>query len=242
MSFNKKLVISGCGIKAISHFSREFEASIKHADIVLSLVNEPIVKEWIDKNSKKHVLLNDIYFDDEDRGVIYKNISDRIVSYLEQYDYVCTAFYGHPTVYCAPGLAAIAKLDKIGVDTEILPGISAQDSMFADLRVDPGEGGCFSVDATDLVKYERIFDTRSNVIVWQISMLGNKGVKQKCNQKSLFVLQSYLERFYSKKQSVYLYEASIYPNMKSHIRKLTLAELGSSQVSTITSLYIPPIK
>ena len=44
----KKLIITGSGIKSLSHLTVESQAAIEQADIVLYLLNEPILAQWVD--------------------------------------------------------------------------------------------------------------------------------------------------------------------------------------------------
>ena len=48
----KKLALVGSGIKSLSHFTTEFKTYTTQADKVLYLVNDPITKQWIQRNSK----------------------------------------------------------------------------------------------------------------------------------------------------------------------------------------------
>jgi len=238
---NKQLSLVGTGIKTLSHLTKEAEAHIKQADIVLSLVNEPVMMEWIGKYSKKNINLDKIYFDSKERKDSYTNITEYILKILKDYSFVCVVFYGHPTVFASPGLDAINKAGALGVNTFILPAMSAEDCMFADLKINPGDCGCFSVEATDLVLHDRAFDRNSHLIIWQVAMIGNFGHLKKVNQKAINFLKHQLLDRYPEGHEIYLYEASIYPGMSSRILKVILADLDKQKFTTITSLYIPPL-
>ena len=238
---NKKLSLVGTGIKTLSHLTKEAEAHIKQADIVLSLVNEPVMMEWIEKYSKKNINLDKIYFNSKERKDSYSNITEFILKALNEYDFVCTVFYGHPTVFASPGVEAIKKADDLGVETFILPGISAEDCMFADLKINPGDCGCFSVEAMDLILYNRNFDKNSHLIIWQVAMIGNIGHSKGVNKEAVKILNEHLLDIYPKNHSVYLYEASIYPGMRCRTLKVELVNLSLQEFTTITSLYIPPL-
>ena len=86
---NAKLSLVGSGIKTISHLTKETESHIISADIVLYLINEPVLEEWIRKKSKESFDLEGLYFSNELRRNCYNSIRDKILEYTEQYNFVC---------------------------------------------------------------------------------------------------------------------------------------------------------
>jgi hypothetical protein len=54
---------------------------------------------------------------------------------------LCVALYGHPGVFACVGHEAIERARAEGIDAQMLPGISAEDCLFAELGVDPAVGG-----------------------------------------------------------------------------------------------------
>jgi len=237
----KRLSLVGTGIKTISHLTKESEAHIKQADIVLSLVNEPVMMEWIEKYSKKNINLDKVYFGHQKRREAYSEITDYIINKLSEHDFICIVFYGHPTVFSSPGLDAIKRAEKLGVNTSVLSAISAEDCLFSDLKINPGDCGCFSVEATDLILFNRRFDSNSHLIIWQVGMIGNYGHEKPVNTELVDILRDHLLLFYPENHPVYLYEASLYPGMESNITKADVGQLSEQKYTTITSLYIPPL-
>lgn len=239
---SKQLSLIGSGIKIIAHLTKEAEAHIKKADIVLYLVNEPVMSSWICNQAKKALDLSGLYFSKQDRIDSYQLIIQEIFSVLEQNDFVCIVFYGHPTVYAYPGLEAIKQAKNIGIQTKILPAISAEDCLLADLGIDPGSCGCYSVEATDLLIYQRQPEISSHLIIWQVGILGNLGHQEKVNSKALKHFVKYLLEIYSANHMVTLYEASIYPGVECKIVQFPLKEFCNQNLSKISTLYIPPEK
>ncbi|OAX34568.1 hypothetical protein K503DRAFT_832959 [Rhizopogon vinicolor AM-OR11-026] len=62
--------------------------------------------------------------------------------------HVLGVFYGHPGVFVSPSHRAIAVARQEGYKARMLPGISAEDFMFADLEFDPAYSGCRTCEAT----------------------------------------------------------------------------------------------
>jgi len=57
----------------------------------------------------------------------------------------------------------------------MLPGISAEDCLFADLGIDPSFMGCQTVEATDLLLRNRPLITSGHVLIWQVGVVGDPG-------------------------------------------------------------------
>jgi len=240
----KKLVITGFGIKFLSHLTTESKAYISKADKVLYLVNEPLTKEWIKKNTCQHEELDNIYFSHEKRVDSYKAITKKIIDELNVYDFVCVVIYGHPSVFAQPGLdAAIKTSAELNIETIILPAISAVDCLYADLMVDPGEQGCFSVDATELLLFDKVFDPTCHLVLWQLGMIGNLGLpSEDVSLENLNLLVDKLLESYEPDHVVKLYEAAMYPGMEPTISTFSLKDLSEQRINNISTLYVPPRK
>ena len=243
-SFPKSLVILGSGIKTISHLTTESIPYIEKSDIVLYLVNEPILKEWITKYSQKSMSLDDIYFSTRKRIEAYKKISEFVCEQLDVYDRVCFVLYGHPTTFAEPGLAAATSVGKTRTDTEviILPGVSALDCLLCDLRLDPSVRGCFSVEANELLLYNKRLDKSVHNIVWQVGMIGNIGAPTyTLNRECLDFLKEYLLEVYDESHILILYEASIFPFKPHKEKRFELKNISKQEFTPLSTIYIPPV-
>jgi hypothetical protein len=123
----------------------------------------------------------------------------------------------------------------------MLPGISAEDCLFADLGVDPGILGCQSYEATDFFANGRRIDPTSSVILWQIGVVGDATFKRNGYDLSAFpLLVERLLQYYPPTHLVYLYEAAILPGCEPTIWPVELRSLGQVPLSPGFTLYIPP--
>ena len=151
-------------------------------------------------------------------------------------------FYGHPTVFAQPAIDAAIKAKQKGYYIKVLPGISAEDCLFADLLIDPSSSGCHSFDATDFLIRERRADPSSHLILWQVGIIGVLKQKRKHNNtKGAIILLNYLKNTYPENHMITLYEAAIYPHFDPKIKKLKLKNLPTAKFSSISTLYIPPL-
>lgn len=232
-----KLIVCGSGIKSISHFTEETKYIIKNSDKVLYLVNEQNLKSWIQRESKEAESLEDLYFSSDKRIDAYRKITNYIVSEYNKGKMLCVLFYGHPTVFAESALNAVKIIKALNGNATILPGISTLDCLFSDLEIDPGNKGCFTIDATELLLYERDIDINAHVILWQVANIGMHNINQTSKMQ---VLSEYLAKFYHHDHIAYLYEAAQIPMQKPRIEKITLKDLVDSKINSTTTLYITP--
>jgi uncharacterized protein YabN with tetrapyrrole methylase and pyrophosphatase domain len=233
-----KLFVVGSGIKSISHISQETKVIIQQSDKVLYLLNEDSLKEWVKRESKASQSLEPIYFSSSKRIDAYQNITNYIIEQHSKYKSLCVIFYGHPTVYAQSALSAVKEIREKDGEAYILPAISFLDCLFSDLEIDPGEHGCFTIDATELLIYERVLDKYSHVIISQISSLGQHDVEL---TSKIEILYNYLKDFYEDDTQICLYEAAQLPTIKPVIKWITLHELIDCQLNQKITLYIPPV-
>lgn len=237
------LILVGSGIKALSHLSKEANTYIQHADKVLYLTNEPVTEEWILKNSKEAESLDDIYFNHKKRKDSYKSITEHILRNLRLGKHVCVVMYGHPCFYAKSGMDAVIQAQAEGYEAFILPAISTEDCLFADLQIDPATYGCQSYDATDFLIYQNEFSVNAHLLLFQVNSIGSVGqAKFHENTDSLKILVDYLTKFYPANHSVLLYSAAQYPGMKSKTRTFELQNLTKAKILNTETLYIPPIQ
>lgn len=236
------LIVVGSGIKFISHLTTEAKAHIESADKVLYLVNEPAMKEWLQRTNANAESLDDLYTKHPLRIDSYAAITAYILDCLKKPQHVCVVIYGHPCVFALPALEAAKKARQAGYCAKILPGISSEDCLFADLMIDPASHGCLSLEATDVLIYQRTIDPSCHVVLWQVSVIGLlQHAKDHDNARGLAVLQTYLLRYYPGDHSCTLYSAAIYPGLEPSITSFLLQDLATMSISRTATLYIPPL-
>jgi uncharacterized protein YabN with tetrapyrrole methylase and pyrophosphatase domain len=239
MSVN--LTIVGVGIKFFAHLTKEAEAYIRESTKLLYLVNEPASKEWLKRNNSSAESLDEIYQKFPQRKLNYIAITEYIIKCVEKFNDVCVVLYGHPCVFATPALEAVKQIKNNGGDAVILPGISAEDCLFADLLIDPGTSGCQSFEATDFLLYQRKFDTSSHLILWQIGVVGTLGLTNDFNnQLYLDVMTEYLKKFYPSKHQVTLYQAAQLPGLLPEIQTCEIEQLSALELTPLSTLYVPP--
>ena len=237
------LTIVGSGIQAVRQFTLESKQAVEQADKVLYLVSDPVSEIWVKKINPKSESLMNYYVGGKYRPDIYKEITQSILEYVREGLNVCLVLYGHPGVF-AHNISheSINQARNEGFNAHMLPGISSEDCLFADLGIDPGTHGCQSFEATDFLLTRRKFDTTCHLILWQIGTVGDSTFNPgRDNRPSLRVLVDFLETYYRPDHEVFIYEASEYAICKPIIQHLALSNLvESAYIDYGSTLYIPP--
>ena len=235
------LTVVGTGIQVGGHTTAEAKAAIEHAEEVLYLVTDSVASTWIESLNRNARSLETLYRPGERRSESYERIVEEIARSVRRGADVCVAFYGHPGVLVNPGQEAVRRVRSEGFSARMLPGVSAEDCLFADLGVDPGRVGCQSYEATDFLIRRRVPDPTAALILWQISVLGTVHTAVAPDTSRLPILVEHLQRFYAADHEVILYEASPYVVCGPLLQHVALSELGTAEIAPMTTLYIPPV-
>jgi len=236
------LVAVGTGIRTVGQMTVEAIAWIRDADKVLYVVGDPIGEALIHElNPDGAESLATLYGEGKPRLQTYEEMVERILACVREGNVTCVACYGHPGVFVYPSHHAIRRARAEGFEARMLPGVSAEDCLFADLGVDPGVQGCQSYEATDFLANNRQVDPTSSVVLWQIGVVGDATFRALGYDQSAFpLLLERLLRIYPPGHTVYLYEAAIAPGCEATIMPVTLQMLGYAPKSAGQTLYIPP--
>ena len=233
------LTVVGVGIKFLSHLTTEARVHIEQSNKVLYLVNNPAMEDWLLQVNETSEPLNNLYKKYSLREDCYSAITQYILEKIKQNLHTCVVLYGHPTIFAKPALDAAKLTKEAGYPTKILPGISSEDCLFADLMIDPATSGCQSYEATDFLIHRRKFDNTSHLILWQVDVIGELGHTPD-NKRGIPILIDRLKCFYPSDHIIILYEASQFPHFKPKITSVTLSALANATILPITTLYIPP--
>ena len=236
------LVIVGTGISVAGQVTIEARAHMEQADKLLYLVADPATQYWVRNLNPSAESLDRFYGENKKRLETYQAMVDRILAVVREGGRVCVAFYGHPGVFVYPSHQAITSARAEGFDAHMLPGVSAEDCLFADLGVDPGTKGCQSFEATDFLVHRRRHDPHVALILWQIAVIGDFDYRtdRMFNRTGVQVLVEVLGEHYSGDHEVVIYEAAQYPVCQPVIERVQLADLPDSSITGISTLYVPP--
>ncbi|TRY33143.1 SAM-dependent methyltransferase [Aliiglaciecola sp. M165] len=235
------LVVVGTGITVSGQMTLISESVIKNADIVLAVVTQSAHINLQMLNPNTHCLRHH-YEQGKSRVITYQKMKQRIIDEVKAGKRVVAAFYGHPGVFVNPSHKAIVELNEAGYEAEMLPGISAEDCLIADLGLDPSHYGCQSYEATQFLLRQYTIDPYMMQIIWQIGSIGDFTYnKEKAEHPGLNVLRDRLLQSYPCDHEVIVYEASTIPVAKPRIEKVLLRNLGTVIPKGISTLVVPSL-
>jgi len=157
--------------------------------------------------------------------------------------HVCGAFYGHPGVFAWPTHKAIEVARSEGFAAHMEPGVSAEDCLYADLGIDPGNYGCQHYEASQVMFYRCKLDTSAYVALWQVGVAGDQSLTRFSTGAAYRqVLVEVLARDYGLDHEVILYQAVTLPMSRHRAQRLPLRSLPAATIDAHATLIIPPAK
>jgi len=236
------LVVVGTGIRTAGQLTTEAIAWIREADKVLYVVADHIAENVIRRlNPEGAESMEHFYQEGQPRMDTYRKMVDRLVASVHAGHLTVAAFYGHPGIFAYSSHAAIRQLRKEGYEAKMLPGISAEDCLFADLGLDPSTYGCQSYEATSLLVRRRKVDPGCSLILWQIGVFGNHTYRAEgYDLPGLPLLVEHLLQFYPEDHEVCVYEAAVFPECQPRMDWIPLRRLTEVALNVATTLFIPP--
>jgi uncharacterized protein YabN with tetrapyrrole methylase and pyrophosphatase domain len=236
---NGSLTVVGTGISFGVQLTPQARVAIERADEVFYLLAEPTAEGWFRSlNANSHPLRHH-YATGRPRRETYARMVDEILAAVRSGRNVCAAFYGHPGVFAAPAHESVRRAREEGFTAIMLPAISAEDCLFADLGLDPGERGCQSYEATDFLMRRREFDPSVPLILWQVALIGVADAPVAPAVNAFKVLVDYLLETYDPSHVVVIYEGSPYPVGPPNIREFTLGDVSRAELSGVSTLVVP---
>jgi precorrin-6B methylase 1 len=244
LSKQGKLICVGTGMRMAGQVTPLAQSYIETADVVVSAVPNIFTRKWIQGIAKEFICVLDHYddcdVDGKSRRDTYRRMADTILAQVRAGKTVCAAFYGHPGIFACISHIAIKDARAEGYSAEMLPGISAEDCLVADLGLDPGRTGMQSMETTQFMIYERKIDPTAMFVLWQPALAGELSLKRfETTEARIQVLVDKLARDYPLDHNVILYEAATSPLEKTRIDTIKLRDLPTTPMVTATTLVIP---
>ncbi|MDT8341043.1 MAG: SAM-dependent methyltransferase [Longimicrobiales bacterium] len=240
------LVVAGVGMTFLSHLTAEVRGEIEGADDVFLVVANPAMADWV-RRANPRVTPLDMYREQEpglDSAAEWQRQIDvaieRTLAPARTGRRVCVVLDGHPAVSVDPVHRLVGQAEREGIPTRFLPGISAEDCLFADLAIDPARDGCQSFEATDFLLRRRPFSESSGLLLRQIGLIGEFMLLGRRNDHGLHVLTDTLLERYPATHPVVLYEAALLPVGGARLERIALADLPGAGVTDFSTLYVPP--
>ncbi len=232
-------MVVGSGITSVSQLTLESVAWIEAADVVCYVLADPLTERWIQNRARSWEDLAALHRTDVPRIDTYRAMSAHLVDLARTGQLVVAVFYGHPGVFTSPTHWAIAAARAEGIEARMLPAVSAEDCLFADLGIDPGDGACQSFEATDMLIRGRVPAADAHLIVWQVGVVGR--MQLTTGGSHVDALVDYLTRFYPADHLVTHYQAAQSIISAPTIQTVPLRDLPTLPLSVTSTLYVPPV-
>jgi hypothetical protein len=237
------LVVVGTGITGINQTTLEALAAIDNAERLFYIANDRVTEAWLRSRNASAATLSDLYAKGKPRQTTYGQMAARVVLAVEAGASVCLAIYGHPGIFVQFSHVAVTHLRRRGYAARMLPGVSADGCLFADLGFNPGDHGVQSFEATDFLLHRRRFDPTSDLLLWQVGVLGEADfqVTRTRRPERLQTLVDALRRFYPIAHRVTLYRSNTFPGSGPAIKRVALGRLSGLRISPIVTMHVPPL-
>lgn len=239
-----ELTIIGSGIETIG-FTTNDQNLIEAADKVFYCVADPATVVWLKALRPDAYDLYVLYDDSKVRYITYMQMTEALLYYVRQGKKVLGIYYGHPGIFVLSSHRAIKIARREGFRATMRAGISALDTLCADLGVDPSQPGMQTFEATDMLIRSRVPDTSLHVVLWQVGLVGELGYRRSGYiNRNFSVLVEYLQDYYGKDYPVTNYIGSRYPGIEPTTDVYTLEQLHSPEIQTkvtgISTFYLAP--
>jgi Tetrapyrrole (Corrin/Porphyrin) Methylases len=208
---------------------------------VLFVVSDPTTATWLRTVNPNTRSLDTLYRPGVPRRLIYTEMVDEILAAVRSGASVCAVFYGHPGVFVMPSHEAIERARAEGFPARMLPAVSAEDCLFADLGVDPGDRGWQSYEATDFLLRGYQLDPTAAVVLWQVDGIGKLDWNLEPEPRGLRVLAERLLELYPAEHEAFFYRASVHPIVAPTIERVRLDEIQTLAAAPAPTLYLPPL-
>jgi uncharacterized protein YabN with tetrapyrrole methylase and pyrophosphatase domain len=236
------LTVVGTGIRTVGQLTLEAIAWMRAADSLLYGVGDPVAEAVAKSlNPTGAVSLTDYYEEGRHRIYAYEAMVEHILRCVRAGDTTVAAFYGHPGVFAYPSHESIRRARSEGFTARMLPAVSSEDCLFADLGVDPAVGGCQSYEATDFLLSGPHIEPSSQLILWQVGTLGDWTYRrQQYDTSAMPLLVHRLAQFHPLSHPVTVYEAAVWPGTQPMISQIPLYTLPEFPITAAMTLYVPP--
>jgi hypothetical protein len=237
------LTVVGTGYNVAGHVTAEARSRLVAARRVFYLMTDPASTSWLSTLNPAAESLHDCYRVGEPGLEACERMVERILAPVREGFDVCAAFYGHPAIFVPPGLESLRRARLEGHTASMLPAVSFEDCLYADLGVDPGVSGRAMYEATDFLVRPRRLDPTAALILLQVGAVGVTSFSEgdRPNRAALPFLQELLARWYPRDHTVAVYRITQLPVYQPEIDWLPLANLSEARLSVSSTLYVPPL-
>ena len=236
--------IAGLGVRAVNQVTREVEHALRASREVLYLDAGVATKPYLEGLCPSATsLYEQSYAEGQPRIDAYEHMAIRVIEAALEHPPVTFAIHGHPLVAVHAPFIVLELAKALDLQVEILPGVSALDTLLADLRLDPVVHGMQMYEATDLLLRRLPLQNDVPAIIWQIGPIETGLHSQRVSRPERFTrFIAYLRQFYPARHRVVAIYCSPHPLMPPAVLPFALRNMGENaeQIHLGFTLYVPP--
>ena len=238
------LYIAGLGLQTVAQITREVEAAIRLSREVLFLDTGVATKQFLETLCPRVTpLYEQSYSEERPRVNAYEHMAARVVDAALDHPPVTFAIHGHPLIAAHPPFLILELAHALELQVTVLPGISAIDTILADLRLDPVVHGVQMYEATDLLLRRRPLQPDVPAIIWQIGPLETCLHSMRVSRPERFSrFIAHLQQYYPPQHEVVAIYSSPHPVLPPAIFRFALEDMGqyAGELHSGFTLYVPP--
>jgi precorrin-3B methylase len=236
--------IAGLGVATTVQVTREVEQAVRASREVLYLDTGVATREYLEGLCPRVTsLYEETYFEERWRETGYERTAARVIEAALDHAPVTFAIHGHPLIAAHPPFLAMERARAAGLRVRVLPGVSAIDTILADLRLDPVVHGFQMYEATDLLLRRRPLQADVPALIWQIGPLETCLHTQRLSRPERFArFVAHLRLYYPPRHEVVAIYCSPHPLLPPTVLRFALEDMGrhAAQIHSGFSLYVPP--
>jgi hypothetical protein len=235
----------GLGVSPVCHITLQAQDVLQRCTTIFVVDHGFGILKYLGTLCSDVVNLLDEYQEGIHRLTTYQRMASRVIDRALDSSPVAFATYGHPSWLVYPSALIRESGRMLGLNINIVHGISTIDTVIGDLGIDPGTDGLQIHEATGLVKEERQLDPHVPCLLLQadafdtpIFSMGNR------DPERYVALKNYLLKFYDSTHEVISIYSSTHPLMRPIKKRFIIQDLPDTLANQIISgtLFIAPIK
>ena len=237
------LWIAGLGIQTANQVTRQAEQALSASREVLYLDTGVATRSYLEGLCPRVTSLFEHYREDRPRINAYEHMAIRVIDAALDHPPVTFAIHGHPLVGAHVPFLVLELAKPLRLRVEVLPGISAIDTVLADLRIDPVIHGVQMYEATDLLLRGRPLASDVPAIIWQIGPLETALHSRRVSRPERFAgFIGHLMRYYPPSHHVAAIFCSPHPLVPPAILRFAIEDMGryAEEIHSGFTLYVPP--
>ena len=237
--------IAGLGIATAVEWTREVEQAIRASREVLYLDTGVATRACLAGLCPRVTSLYEGNYSEERwRESGYERMASRVLEAALDHAPVTFAIHGHPLIAAHPPFLVMERARALGLRVCVLPGVSAIDTILADLRLDPVLHGFQIYEATDLLLRRRPLQADVPALIWQIGPLETCLHTERRSRPERFArFVQHLRLYYPARHEVVAIYCSPHPLLAPNILRFALEDMGrhAAEIHSGFSLYVPPV-